>query len=200
MADPSASAAPGASVAPGAQGAKDNTGLTAPKGYALSTEPTDYVVIQTGTGADILVQLHPEAAPKTVANFQHLVSTHFYDGLTFHRVIPDFMIQGGDPTGTGMGGADATIPGEFKSNGVDNKLLHHRGTLSMARSQDPNSASSQFFITVADTPFLDGDYAAFGVVLSGMDEVDRISKVQTDQRDKPLKPEIIKTMFFVKPE
>ena len=116
----------------------------------------------------------------------------FYDGLCFHRVISGFMIQGGDPLGTGMGGSGSTIKGEFKSNGHNNPISHRRGVISMARSSMPNSASSQFFIMHADGPFLDGDYAAFGHVVSGMEEVDRIAAVPTDRSDRPKKPEIMK--------
>ena len=122
----------------------------------------------------VTVALDAEAAPITVENFLKLVDENFYDGLTFHRIIDGFMMQGGDPTGTGMGGSDATIKGEFKSNGVDNNLKHSKGAISMARSMDPDSASSQFFIVDEDSDFLDGEYAVFGYVTSGMDIVDKI--------------------------
>ena len=122
----------------------------------------------------VTVALDAEAAPITVENFLKLVDENFYDGLTFHRIIDGFMMQGGDPTGTGMGGSDATIKGEFKSNGVDNNLKHSKGAISMARSMDPDSASSQFFIVDEDSDFLDGEYAVFGYVISGMDIVDKI--------------------------
>ena len=124
----------------------------------------------------IEVELDADQAPITVTNFAKLVKEGFYDGLTFHRIISGFMIQGGDPEGTGMGGSDETIKGEFSSNGVENSIKHTRGTISMARSQDPDSASSQFFIVQSDSTFLDGDYAAFGKVTEGMDIVDEICK------------------------
>jgi peptidyl-prolyl cis-trans isomerase B (cyclophilin B) len=122
------------------------------------------------------------------------VDEGFYDGLTFHRIIPDFMIQGGDPDGTGMGGSDEQIKGEFSANGWDNPISHARGVISMARSGDPNSASSQFFITNTDADFLDGQYAAFGVVTSGMEVVDEISAVKTGANDMPDTPVVIKTI------
>lgn len=123
----------------------------------------------------IKLKLDSSQAPITVANFVKLVKSGFYDGLTFHRIIKGFMIQGGDPLGTGMGGADETIKGEFSSNGVQNNISHTRGTISMARSSDPNSASSQFFICDADSTFLDGEYAAFGKVTKGLDVIDKIA-------------------------
>jgi peptidyl-prolyl cis-trans isomerase B (cyclophilin B) len=132
------------------------------------------------------IELFPSVAPITAKNFLNLVEEGFYDGLIFHRVIKDFMIQGGDPTGTGMGGSKEKIKGEFMTNGVKNPLEHTKGVISMARSQNPNSASSQFFICHTNTPHLDGSYAAFGVVVSGFDVVDKIANVKTDYRDKPL--------------
>ena len=132
-------------------------------------------VIKVRDFGDITVELNKEAAPITVENFVALAKEGFYDGLTFHRIIANFMIQGGDPKGTGMGGSGKNIKGEFRSNGVDNPLKHNRGVISMARSMMPNSASSQFFIVVADSPFLDGDYAAFGRVTEGQDIVDKIA-------------------------
>ncbi|WP_289647303.1 peptidylprolyl isomerase [uncultured Dubosiella sp.] len=132
----------------------------------------DIVVKDYGT---IQVALDPKEAPLTCQNFNELANDGFYDNLTFHRIMKGFMIQGGDPNGDGTGGSEKTIQGEFQSNGVDNKLAHERGTISMARSSDPNSASSQFFICDADDPFLDGDYAAFGRVVKGMDVVDKIA-------------------------
>lgn len=156
------------------------------------------VLIEMEDGATMKVELYPEYAPKTVANFEKLVKEGFYDGLTFHRVISGFMIQGGDPQGTGMGGSDETIPGEFSSNGFKkNTLKHTRGVISMARSSMPNSASSQFFIMHQDTPSLDGSYAAFGKVIEGIEEVDKIASVQTDMSDKPLTPVVIKRMTMV---
>ena len=134
------------------------------------------IVIEMNNGKVIKLELDETAAPKTVANFNKLVSEGFYDGLSFHRVIPEFMIQGGDPVGNGTGGSGETIKGEFSGNGVDNDISHTRGTISMARSTDPDSASSQFFIVQSDSTFLDGDYAAFGHVTEGMDIVDKICK------------------------
>ena len=143
------------------------------------------VIIEMENGKKIKLELYPEAAPITVANFEKLVKEGFYDGLIFHRVIAGFMIQGGDPEGTGMGGASERIVGEFAMNGHKNPIKHTRGVISMARSQNPNSASSQFFIMHADAPHLDGQYAAFGRVIEGMDTVDEIASVATDFRDRP---------------
>ena len=139
-------------------------------------------------------ELYPEVAPITVENFKTLVSEHFYDGLIFHRVIPGFMIQGGDPTGTGMGGSKNNIKGEFLQNGFVNKLKHTRGVISMARAYDPNSASSQFFITHQDAPHLDGGYAAFGKLTSGLEVVDEIANTPTNRQDKPLSEQKIRTI------
>ncbi len=144
------------------------------------------VVIEMENGKRIKLELYPDAAPITVANFEKLVNEGFYDGLIFHRVIKNFMIQGGDPEGTGMGGAKDKIKGEFLTNGVNNPIKHERGVISMARSSMPNSASSQFFIVHKDAPHLDGQYAAFGKVIEGMDVVDEIADVQTDYMDKPV--------------
>lgn len=143
------------------------------------------VVIEMENGGIIEIELDSEAAPKTVKNFEKLVGEGFYDGLIFHRVIPGFMIQGGDPQGTGMGGADEKIVGEFRANGFNNPLKHTRGVISMARAYNPNSASSQFFIMHADAPHLDGQYAAFGKVVSGMEVVDEIASIPTDYNDRP---------------
>ena len=143
------------------------------------------VVIEMENGAKIELELYPETAPITVKNFEKLVSEGFYDGLIFHRVIKGFMIQGGDPLGNGMGGADQKIKGEFAANGHKNDLKHTRGVISMARAYDPNSASSQFFIMHADAPHLDGQYAAFGRVISGMEVVDEIADVAVDYSDRP---------------
>ena len=143
------------------------------------------VTIEMENGKKIKIELYPDIAPETVKNFEELVGRGFYDGLIFHRVIPGFMIQGGDPEGTGMGGSDKRIRGEFAANGHPNPLKHTRGVISMARSQNPNSASSQFFIMHADAPHLDGQYAAFGKVIEGMDAVDEIAAVATDFRDRP---------------
>jgi peptidyl-prolyl cis-trans isomerase B (cyclophilin B) len=152
---------------------------------AGETGETIMVQIEMDNGGIIKLELYPDIAPITVANFEKLVKEGFYDGLIFHRVIKNFMIQGGDPTGTGMGGAKEKIKGEFLQNGVNNPLKHTRGTLSMARAFDPNSASSQFFIMHADAPHLDGAYAAFGRVINGMDTVDEIADVPTDYSDRP---------------
>ena len=148
-------------------------------------------------GKEIEIELCPEAAPKTVANFESLVKAGFYDGLTFHRVIPGFMIQGGDPQGTGMGGAKDNIIGEFRANGHDNPIKHTRGVISMARAFNPNSASSQFFIMHADAPHLDGQYAAFGKVTSGMEVVDEIASIPTDYNDRPKMAMRMKKVYTV---
>lgn len=137
-------------------------------------------------------ELYEDIAPVTVANFEELANDGFYDGLIFHRVIPGFMIQGGDPLGNGTGGPGYAIKGEFKSNGFDNNLKHERGVLSMARSMNPNSAGSQFFIMTDDAPHLDGMYASFGKVTSGMEEADRIVSVDRDMMDKPREDQVIK--------
>ena len=143
----------------------------------------------------IKAELYPEIAPNTVNNFLSLVNKGFYNGLIFHRVIKGFMIQGGDPEGTGMGGPGYSIKGEFKGNGFDNDLKHTAGVLSMARSMMPNSAGSQFFIMHKDSPHLDGDYAAFGKVIEGMDVVDKIAETPTNPfTDAPLKPQVMKTV------
>ena len=145
----------------------------------------------------IMVELDKEAAPKTVENFEKLVSEGFYDGLTFHRIIKGFMIQGGDPLGNGTDDSKVKIPGEFKSNGWDNPISHERGVISMARAQNPNSASCQFFIVHEDSKFLDGDYAAFGHVTEGMDVVDAIASVDTYPNDMPSKKVVIKKISIV---
>ena len=152
------------------------------------------IVIEMENGKQIKIELDEKAAPITVANFRKLVKEGFYDGLIFHRVIAGFMIQGGDPTGTGMGGADERIKGEFAMNGWSNPLKHTRGVISMARSQMPNSASSQFFIMHADAPHLDGSYAAFGKVTEGLEVVDAIAACQTDYSDRPVVPQVIKSI------
>ena len=153
------------------------------------------VTIEMEDGGVIKAELYPEIAPNTVANFVNLVEQGFYDGVIFHRVIPGFMIQGGDPQGTGMGGPGYCIKGEFARNGFkQNNLKHTRGVLSMARSMMPNSAGSQFFIMHANAPHLDGDYAAFGRVTDGMDVVDAIASQQTDAMDRPLEDQVIKSI------
>ncbi|MBR3589162.1 MAG: peptidylprolyl isomerase [Clostridia bacterium] len=155
------------------------------------------VKIEMENGGIIEIELYPEVAPISVKNFEKLVSEGFYDGIIFHRVIEGFMIQGGDPLGMGYGGSDEKIKGEFLANGVVNKLSHTRGVVSMARSQDPDSASSQFFICHQDATFLDGNYAAFGKVVNGMDVVDAIAEVETDYRDKPLEEQKMKKVTLV---
>ena len=148
-------------------------------------------------GGVIDLELDAQAAPITVENFLKLVKDGFYDGLTFHRIIPGFMIQGGDPDGTGMGGPGWHIKGEFARNGVPNPIKHTRGVISMARAMDPNSAGSQFFIMHEDAPHLDGGYAAFGHVVAGMDVVDRIAQVATDYNDRPLTPVVMESVRVV---
>ncbi len=155
------------------------------------------VQIEMENGKVIKLELYPEAAPITVRNFEKLVGEKFYDGLIFHRVISGFMIQGGDPLGNGMGGSDENIKGEFTANGVPNPISHKRGVISMARAQNPNSASSQFFIMHEDGEFLDGQYAAFGKVTEGIEVVDEIASVRTNAMDKPLEPQVIKSIRIV---
>lgn len=169
-----------------------------------SNETTDYpsdvperpiVTMTMENGQEMVLELFPEAAPNTVANFISLIEDGFYDGLIFHRVIPDFMIQGGDPDGNGTGGPDYTIAGEFSSNGFEqNTVTHERGVISMARTNDPNSASSQFFIMVKEAPHLDGEYAAFGKIIEGIKTADAIVSVERDSMDKPLEDQKIKTV------
>ena len=142
-------------------------------------------------------ELYPDVAPITVENFVSLIKEDFFKGIIFHRVISGFMIQGGDPTGTGMGGSKNNIKGEFLANGVVNNLKHERGVLSMARTNDPNSASSQFFIMHQDAPYLDGQYAAFGKITKGIEVVDEIANTKTDMNDKPLVPQTIKTIELI---
>lgn len=155
------------------------------------------VVIELENGKEIKLELYPDKAPITVENFLKLAKEGFYDGLIFHRVIEGFMIQGGDPTGTGTGGAKEKIKGEFLANGVANDLKHERGVISMARSRANDSASSQFFIVHRDAPHLDGNYAAFGRVVDGMDAVDEIAAVETDFGDRPLKEVRMKRVYVV---
>ena len=145
------------------------------------------VRITMDSGKTIRLELYPEIAPITVENFLDLVNKGFYNGLTFHRIIPGFMIQGGDPSGNGTGGPGYSIKGEFKSNGVNNTIKHERGVISMARAFDPNSAGSQFFIMHKDAPHLDGEYAAFGKVIEGLETVDEIASVETGFQDAPVK-------------
>ena len=150
------------------------------------------VTIEMEDGGVIRLELYPDIAPITVDNFVSLVKKGFYDGLIFHRVISGFMIQGGDPQGTGMGGPGYTIKGEFKSNGVVNNIRHERGVISMARSMMPDSAGSQFFIMHADAPSLDGQYAAFGRVIEGIEEVDKIAAARTSRGDRPVNDQRMK--------
>jgi peptidyl-prolyl cis-trans isomerase B (cyclophilin B) len=149
------------------------------------------VTFEINSGVKIVAELYPEIAPNTVKNFISLISKGYYDGLGFHRVIPGFMIQGGCPDGTGMGGPSYGIKGEFKNNGFDNNFKHDEGVLSMARSQMPNSAGSQFFIMHKNSPHLDGEYAGFGKVIDGMEEVDRIADVDKDYSDNPNEPQVM---------
>lgn len=156
-----------------------------------------YVVIEMENGDVMKGELYPEIAPETVANFEKLVNEGFYDGLTFHRVIPGFMIQGGCPLGNGTGGPGYGIKGEFSANGFENNLKHDRGVLSMARAMDPNSAGSQFFIMVEKAPHLDGSYAAFGRIIEGMEAADTIVNQKRNMMDKPDVPQVMKTVKIV---
>ena len=160
--------------------------------YLNSENPR--VVITMESGKTMTIELFPSCAPKTVENFLKLVDQKFYDNLIFHRVIKDFMIQGGDPLGTGVGGSDETIVGEFAANHVKNYLAHDRGVISMARTMDPNSASSQFFICHADCSHLNGQYASFGVLVDGFDTLDEIANTKTNFEDKPLVDQKIKSI------
>ncbi|MCI5583512.1 MAG: peptidylprolyl isomerase [Anaeroplasma sp.] len=154
--------------------------------------------IDMGDLGSMEVELFPEVAPITVKNFLDLVSNNFYNGIIFHRVIEGFMIQGGDPTGTGTGGSKNKIKGEFIQNGVKNELMHSRGVISMARTMIPDSASSQFFIMHQDAPHLDGTYAAFGIVTSGIEVVDKIAASETNRYDKPLNDIVIKEIVRIR--
>ena len=155
------------------------------------------IILHIKDYGDIQLELDHQSAPITCQNFEELVKSGFYDGLTFHRIIKGFMIQGGDPEGTGCGGSGKNIKGEFKVNGVNNTISHKRGVISMARSQLFNSASSQFFICDANDEFLDGQYAAFGHVVQGMEVVDKIASTKTDRNDRPLQKEVIEKAEFV---
>lgn len=154
------------------------------------------IIIEMENGDKLTGELYPEVAPATVQNFIDLAQKGFYDGLIFHRVIPGFMIQGGCPEGRGTGGPGHSIKGEFAANGFQNDLKHTRGVLSMARSMNPDSAGSQFFIMVADSPHLDGQYAAFGKITEGMEAADRIVSVKRDMSDKPREPQVIKKIII----
>lgn len=164
--------------------------------FKETEETTNYVKIEMTSGDLMILELYPDIAPVTVENFQKLVSEKFYDNLIFHRVIESFMIQGGDPQGTGMGGSKEKIKGEFKSNGFENNLKHERGVISMARSQDKNSASSQFFICHEDASHLDGEYASFGKLIAGFDTLDKIATTKVNG-EKPVTDQKIKTIRFV---
>ena len=173
--------------------------------YIESKEESDLVMINVLDYGIMIAELYPNVAPITVKNFKKLVSEGFYSNFIFHRVIKDFMIQTGDPTGTGNGGSEETIKGEFEINGFKNNLSHTRGVLSMARAgANPeteytmNSASSQFFIVHQDSTYLDGNYAAFGKLLNGYDVLDKIANVKTDENDKPLIDQVLKNIKFVK--
>lgn len=170
----------------GTSGPDENEDASTANEVDIDLENPTVVTMTMENGGEVVMELYPDVAPKTVENFVKLASDGFYNGLTFHRVIPGFMIQGGDPDGNGTGGPDHSVEGEFSSNGFENDLSHERGVVSMARSQDPDSAGSQFFIVVEDSTNLDGEYAAFGKVTEGMDVVDEIVSVQTDGSDKPV--------------
>ena len=166
--------------------------------FVRSEEKTNFVKFVMENGKEMIAELYPEIAPVSVKNFQKLVDGGFYNGLIFHRVIPGFMIQGGCPQGRGTGGPGWTIKGEFAANGVKNDLRHTRGVLSMARSMAPDSAGSQFFIMHDDAPHLDGNYAAFGKLLEGIEVVDEICEVMTDFSDRPVEDQRMKEVYFVK--
>lgn len=167
------------------------------EGIEESATETDYVKISVEGYGDIIVRLYPDVAPLTVENFKKLVSEKFYDGLIFHRVIKGFMIQGGDPQGNGRGGSSVTVRGEFSSNGFQNNLSHRKGVISMARSNEMDSASSQFFICQKTSTHLDGNYAAFGYTVYGIEVVDAIAEVRTNMDDKPNTDVVIKSIRFV---
>ena len=160
----------------------------------VSNMQNPIVTIEMANGDIIKAELYPEIAPNSVKNFISLINKGFYDGLIFHRVIAGFMIQGGCPDGTGMGGPGYSIPGEFKQNGFENNLKHTRGVLSMARAMNPDSAGSQFFIMHQNAPHLDGAYAAFGKVIEGMDAVDKIAETSVNFQDRPMTPQVISKM------
>ncbi|MEK5186900.1 peptidylprolyl isomerase [Solibacillus sp. FSL R5-0449] len=172
----------------------DNKEQESTVNYAEEVAENPIVTITMENDEKIVIELEPKTAPNTVANFITLVEDGFYDGLIFHRVIPGFMIQGGDPDGTGMGGPDYAIKGEFTSNGFENTLTHERGVISMARSQDPDSAGSQFFIMTEQATHLDGDYAAFGKVIEGMETVDEIVSAERGANDRPMEDQKMKTV------
>ncbi len=172
-----------------------NGGSNTAKKEAEAIQTTPIVTMIVKEYGTVTLELYPDMAPNTVNNFITLANEGFYDGLTFHRIIKDFMIQGGDPSGDGTGGPNYSIPGEFSDNGYEaNTLLHTKGVISMARAMDPDSAGSQFFIMTADTPNLDGSYAAFGKVTSGLDIVEQIGNVETDGSDRPIKEVVIESI------
>lgn len=175
---------------------EDGNKVTKKIDYYETSKVSNYVLIDTSKGK-IIVELYPDVAPITVKNFKSLVKNGFYKDFIFHRVIKNFMIQTGDPTGTGTGGSSKTIKGEFSNNGVANNLSHTRGVISMARSNDNNSASSQFFIVQRDSISLDGDYAAFGQVIAGMEVVDSIATVKTNSNDKPIVDQKLNNIIFI---
>lgn len=160
----------------------------------MTEKKNPVVTITMQDGGEIQIELYPDVAPNTVSNYVSLVQKGFYNGTIFHRVIPNFMIQGGDPNGTGMGGPGYSIKGEFNMNGFQNDLKHSRGVISMARSGHPDSAGSQFFIMVANAPHLDGQYAAFGKVISGMEVADGIVSVPRDRSDRPREEQTMQTV------
>ncbi|NLL49527.1 MAG: peptidylprolyl isomerase [Firmicutes bacterium] len=168
--------------------------LTSPVQAGEVETKNPLVTVDLGELGTIKIELYPEIAPNTVNNFISLVQQGYYDGVIFHRVIPGFMIQGGDPTGTGSGGPGYSIKGEFSQNGFPNSLKHGRGVISMARTSIPDSAGSQFFIMVADAPHLDGAYAAFGQVIEGMEVADQIVAVQRNRMDRPLEDQVMQKM------
>ena len=184
-------------VAPTMESLNMNT-LSSIGNLVETTEKTDLVKMTVANYGDVVIRLYPNVAPATVENFKNLVSQNFYDGLTFHRIIENMLIQGGDPKGNGTGGSDKNIVGEFEYNGFTNNLLHKRGVVSMARSELYDSASSQFFIVHTDNLYWDRQYATFGYVVYGMDVVDKITAVETDESDKPLNEVKITSIRFVK--
>lgn len=163
----------------------------------ISQQQNPVAQIQMQNGDTIRIELYPQEAPETVKNFISLAGKGFYNGLTFHRIVPGFVVQGGDPKGNGTGGPGYTIKGEFMQNGVRNTIMHTRGVVSMARNSSPDSAGSQFFIVLADAPHLNGEYAAFGKVVDGMAAVDKLAAVKTDSADSPLEKQVIKSITII---
>lgn len=165
--------------------------------FIRTDKATNFVKIEMEDGGSMVAELDDAVAPITCENFRELVAKGFYNGLIFHRVIPGFVIQGGDPKGNGTGGSGKAIRGEFLYNGFNNPLRHVKGVLSMARTSDPNSATSQFFICLAPVPYLDGQYAGFGKLAEGEETLDKIASAPTDRADKPLSPQRMKEVYFV---